>query len=254
MKLRGKTAIVTGSADGIGRSIAQAMAEAGANVVIADIQEDKGREVEQGIAGDGGSAMFVPCDIGSGEQVAALIQRVVEKFGGIDIVCNNAAIDYQSPFVDMEEAVWQRVININLTGAFRLCRHAVPYMLKDGGSIVNIASVQAFMGFPTYSAYAAAKGGIVSLTRQLAVELAPHRIRVNSISPGTIRTPMTQNDLDNASDPDELLRYLAGQHALNRLGEPEEVASAAVFLASDEAAFITGTDLKVDGGLVVKPS
>lgn len=253
MKLEGKVAIVTGAADGIGKACAERLAGEYALVVVCDIQEAKGSEVASALRQQGAKAEFVYADVGKAEDVKALMETVVERFGRIDIMHNNAAIDLCTPFEHMNDADWAKVIQVNLTGVYYGCRYAVPPMIANGGgSIINTASVQAHLGFPGYTAYAAAKGGVISLTKQLAVELAPHRIRVNSVSPGCIMTAMTRKDLDNAEDPEQLLRQYESLQALNRIGDPEEVASAVSFLASDDASFVTGIDMAVDGGLVLK--
>lgn len=254
MRLRHKVAIVTGGAEGIGKATALRMAEEGAAVVIADIQETKGEAVAESIRSSGGRSLFVRCDVGSGDEVRAMVERTAAEFGTVHILHNNAGIDFCVPFTEMDEASWQRVLNTNLTSVFRGCRYAVPYMMRNGGgAIINTSSVQAYLGFKHYAAYAAAKGGILSMSIQLAVELAPHRIRVNTVSPGAILTPMTELEIRMAEHPDALKREIASQHAMNRIGEPREVADAVVFLASDEAGFITGTDIKVDGGMTIKP-
>jgi NAD(P)-dependent dehydrogenase (short-subunit alcohol dehydrogenase family) len=254
MRLRDKVAIITGGAQGIGKATALRMAEEGAAVVIADINQEEAESVVKQIQSTKGKALFLRCDVGSTSDVQALIERAVTEYGRIDILHNNAGIDYSAPFTEMDEAAWQRVLNTNLTSVFRGCRYAVPHMIRNGGgAIINTASLQAFLGFNHYAAYAAAKGAILSMTIQLAVELAPHKIRVNSVSPGAILTPMTALEIARAADPAELTRQISGQHAMNRIGYPSEVADAVVFLASGESSFITGVDIKVDGGMAIYP-
>lgn len=254
MKLRDQVAIVTGGADGIGKATALRMAEEGAVVIIADIQDEKGEAVAQHIRDGQGKSLFIHCNVCNSDDVSAMVERTVQQFGAIHILHNNVGIDYSAPFTEMDEASWQRVLNTNLTSVFRGCRYVVPHMIRNGGgSIINTSSLQAFLGFQHYAAYAAAKGGILSLTIQLAVELAPHNIRVNSVSPGAILTPMTILEIQTAADPNVLQRHIESQHAMNRIGQPREVADAVVFLAGSESSFITGIDIKVDGGMAIKP-
>ncbi len=253
MRLKDKVAIITGAADGIGKAVAVRFSQEGAKVVMADINTEKGTEAVRKICENGGEALFVTCDVGSSDAVKNVVEQTVLKYGRIDILHNNAGIDYSSTFTEMDEDSWNRVLNINLTSMFRTCRYAVPHMKKNGGgTIVNMSSMQAYLGFEGYTAYAAAKGAILSMTKQLAVELAPFHIRVNSVSPGTINTPMTIHFFENSSDPEAIHKENA-MYALGRIGEPEEVADAVLFLASSESSFITGIDLKIDGGLVIKP-
>lgn len=256
MRLRDKVAVVTGGADGIGKATVLRLAEAGAAVVIADIEENKAEAVARQVRQEHGqgNARFMRCDVSSGPDVQAMAERTIAEFGRIDILHNNVGIDVSVPFLDMDEATWQKVLNTNLTGVYRGCRAVAPHMVcNGGGAIINTSSVQACMGFNGYAAYAAAKGGILSLTIQLAVELAPYRIRVNSVSPGAILTPMTLLEIQSAANPEEWQRQIERQHALNRIGQPDEVADAVVFLASGASSFITGTDIKVDGGMTIKP-
>lgn len=254
MRLENKVAIVTGGAQGIGEATALRMAENGATVVIGDIQEEKGTAVVERIRRMNRRASFFRCDVSSARDIESLVEGALKEYGCVDVLHNNAGIDFSAPFTQMDDAAWQRVIDTNLTSVFRGCRCVVPHMIRNGGgAIINTASLQAFLGFNHYAAYAAAKGGILSLTTQLACELAPNGIRVNSVSPGAIMTPMTQLEIGRAVDPDGLHRQIAGQHAMNRIGLPSEVADAVVFLASAEASFITGIDIKVDGGMAIYP-
>jgi NAD(P)-dependent dehydrogenase (short-subunit alcohol dehydrogenase family) len=168
---------------------------------------------------------------------------------------NNAGIAVPGSAVDMSEEDWHRVINVNLTGVWRGMKYAIPEMIKGGGgSIINLSSVQSLLGFPGWAGYAASKGGINALTQQAAVEYAPYGIRINAIAPGTIMTPMNERIFREATNPQELIERWNRMHALGRFGQPEEVAALVVFLASDEASFITGEVIRVDGGMVVKGS
>jgi NAD(P)-dependent dehydrogenase (short-subunit alcohol dehydrogenase family) len=254
-QLEGKVALVTGGAMGIGRAVALAFAREGARVVIADIDVEKGHEVVEAIRNTGGDAAFVQADVGRSEDVQAAVQTALRQFGRLDILVNNAGIAVPGSAVDMSEEDWHRVINVNLTGVWRGMKYAIPEMIKGGGgSIINLSSVQSLLGFPGWAGYAASKGGINALTQQAAVEYAPYGIRINAIAPGTIMTPMNERIFREATNPQELIERWNRMHALGRFGQPEEVAALVVFLASDEASFITGEVIRVDGGMVVKGS
>jgi len=254
-RLEGKVALVTGGVMGIGRAVALAFAREGARVVIADIDVEKGHEVVEAIRNTGGDAAFVQADVGRSEDVQAAVQTALRQFGRLDILVNNAGIAVPGSAVDMSEEDWHRVINVNLTGVWRGMKYAIPEMIKGGGgSIINLSSVQSLLGFPGWAGYAASKGGINALTQQAAVEYAPYGIRINAIAPGTIMTPMNERIFREATNPQELIERWNRMHALGRFGQPEEVAALVVFLASDEASFITGEVIRVDGGMVVKGS
>ena len=236
-RLKGKVAIVTGGAQGIGAVIVQRFREEGAYVVLVDRQRDGG-EVTARSTG----ATFIELDVSDHAAMGRLVGWVVDRFGGVDTVVSNAAIFHHGPVEALTAEAWQEVMAVNLMPAYSLAHFAAPHLrTRPGASIVIISSVQAMVGFHGYPAYAAAKGGLLSLMRQLAVDLAP-QVRVNAISPGTIRSH------PEALEPAHEQEW-AARHLLQRLGEPVEVANAAVFLASDEASFITGHNLVVDGGL-----
>jgi NAD(P)-dependent dehydrogenase (short-subunit alcohol dehydrogenase family) len=252
MRLQGKVAIVTGAADGIGAAIARAFAHEGARVFLSDIDRPKGEAEVAGIRAHGGSAEFVSCDVAENDQVVALIAKAA-KAGRIDVLVNNAAVAIGGmPLHQMNEDQWARLVAVNLTSVYRTCREVLPQMIAQGaGSIVNISSAQGHIGLPGWTAYAGAKGAIMAMTRQMAVEFGPAGIRVNSISPGTIATPM--NEKIAAEVGAGVVQSWIGMHPIGRIGRPEEVAEAAVYLASDAAGFTTGADLRVDGGLTVTP-
>jgi NAD(P)-dependent dehydrogenase (short-subunit alcohol dehydrogenase family) len=248
MRLQNKVAVITGAADGIGKEIAVTMAREGANVVIADIQENKGSKAAKDIGG-----LYVHCDVGSEADVKQLMVRTVEANGTIDILMNNAAVAIDGKITEMPEEAWHKVMNVNLASVFRCCKHAIPVMLRGGGgSVISMASVQAHVGFEGWTAYAAAKGGIIAMTKQLAIEFASSGIRFNCISPATINTPMLGQVVAESPNPN-LLQSWIDMHPIGRIGEPSEVANTALFLASSESSFITGVDLVVDGGLTLKP-
>jgi NAD(P)-dependent dehydrogenase (short-subunit alcohol dehydrogenase family) len=253
-RVDGKVAVVTGGAQGIGKASALALAAEGARVMIGDVDDDGARQTLKEIEKAGGEATFLHTDVASSPEVGALIDKAVARFGKLDVLVNNAGVAIAGSVVEMTEEDWDRVIAINLTGVWRGMKAAIPAMIEaGGGSIINTSSVQALVGFPGWAGYAASKGGINSLTQQAAVEYALQRIRVNAIAPGTIWTPMNERILEGlGGDREEHLRQWADAHPLGRIGQPEEVAEAVVFLASDESSFITGVCLRVDGGLVVK--
>ena len=251
--LRGRNALVTGAGMGIGRSSAVALAKAGARVAVVDIDEAAARETVRPIEAAGGTAIALVADVAVMAEVEAAVTATIEAFGSIDILVNNAARAIQGGVDELDEETWNRVISTNLTSVWRFMRLVVPKMKAAGrGAIINMGSVQGLTGFEGWAAYAAAKGGIDALTRQSARDLARHGIRVNAIAPGTIMTPLNEKVFRDAADPDALIRQWTHMHPIGRFGQPEEVADAVVFLASDRASFITGDTLRVDGGLMVK--
>jgi NAD(P)-dependent dehydrogenase (short-subunit alcohol dehydrogenase family) len=252
-RLDGRVAAVTGGAQGIGRASASALAAEGARVAIGDVDEAEGERCVQEIRGAGGEVVFARTDVRSMDDVQALVATAVERWGGLDVMFNNVGVAIGGAAGEMSEDVWQRVIDVNLTGVWRGMRAAIPVMLEAGhGSIVNTSSVQGHVGFLGWSAYAASKGGVEALTRQAAVEYAAKGIRVNAIVPGTILTPMNERILREVDDPEALLAEWKAMHPVGRIGMPEEVAAAVVFLASDESSFVTGESLRVDGGMIVR--
>ncbi len=251
--LQGRVAIVTGAAMGIGKACAAALARAGASVVLADIDSAAGEAATEEIAAAGGAAQFVATDVTRMADMEALAVAAVARFGGIDILVNNAARAIGGKVDEIDEDSWTTVLSTNLTSVWRGMRVCVPEMKKrGGGAVVNMSSVQALTGFSGWAAYAAAKGGVNALTQQSAIDLAPHKIRVNAVAPGTIMTPLNEKIFREHPDPDALIRTWNEAHPLGRFGQPEEVAETVLFLASDRASFITGTIIRVDGGLVVR--
>jgi NAD(P)-dependent dehydrogenase (short-subunit alcohol dehydrogenase family) len=252
-RLEGKIAVVTGGAEGIGHAIADAMTREGAYVFVGDIDDKKGSAFVAELTKAGRKADYVHCDVSQEKDVAGLIAAAVDETGRLDILVNNAAIAIGGmPVHEMTDEQWHRLIAVNLTSVFRGCKYALPHMIRQkSGSIINMASAQGHIGLDGWTAYAGAKGAIMSMTRQMAVEFGPHNVRVNSISPGTINTPMNEKVVADLGD--RVARAWVKMHPLGRIGKPEEVAEAAVYLASDAAGFTTGIDLRVDGGLTAAP-
>jgi len=244
MRLSGTVAAITGGARGIGRATALLFASEGAVVALGDVDAAGAEQVAGEITGGGGKALAMALDVGDSEQVNAFIERVVGAHGRLDVIVANAGIAHSAPFLEHPEAQWQRVLRVNLTGVFLTCQAAARQMVKQGGGgrIVTIASINAFRGVENLVGYNAAKAGVAELTRTMAVELAHHGITVNAIAPAQIDTRMTQ------TLPDEARQRRVERIPLGHFGEPDDVAKAALFLASDDARFVTGHTLAVDGG------
>ena len=249
MRLEGKVAVITGSSQGIGRAIALVFAREGAAVTVdyRSHREEAEAVVEQ-IEGSGGRALAVRADVSEPESVKNLVRKTVEEFGRLDIMVNNAGIEQKMPFLDTPLEVWDRTIAVNLTGAWLGCQEAAKRMVGkgEGGRIINVSSVHEDRPMPTNSPYCASKGGLRMLMRTIAVELAPHRITVNNIAPGAIETPINENLEEEPAQMEKLLSEIP----LGRIGQPEEVAELALYLASDEAAYVTGSTFTIDGGMV----
>jgi 3-oxoacyl-[acyl-carrier protein] reductase len=244
--LDGQTALVTGAARGLGRCIAQSLAAAGAKVACIDINTETLADTVGAIRAAGGTAEPIACDVTQSERVGEAVDEVVKLWGKLTILVNNAGITRDNVIVRMKDEQWDAVLNINLRGTFLFTRAAArPMMKARGGRIINIASVSGLMGNPGQVNYSASKAGVIGLTRTVARELASRNITVNAVAPGFIATDMT------AALGEEILQEVRKQIPLGRMGEPQDVADAVLFLASDAAAFITGHVLTVDGGLTV---
>ena len=254
MKLSGKVALITGAGSGFGRATAVLFAKEGAKVVVADLNSDAAKETVDIIKRQGDEAMSVKADVSNAADCAAMIDAAVGQFGKLDILHNNAGIaQVMTPIVDMEEEVWDRLMKVNLKSVFLCSKAAIPVLRIQGGAIINTSSVGAVRARPGAGAYAIAKAGVTHLTRLLAVELAPLKIRVNSISPVVSETPLGMELLPEKmkQDMEATRKMFLSTIPIGRLVVPEDVANAALFLAMDDSSMITGIDLLVDGGRAI---
>ena len=249
MRLKDKTAIVTGAGSGIGQAIAKRYAAEGAQVACAGHHIESCQETAAEIMADGGEAFALACDVSQAADNQAMVKEVVEKYGKVDILVNNAGVVLMSPLEEMTEDQWDLVIDTDLKGTFLGMKHVLPELEKVGkGKIINITSIAGIVGFSQIAGYAAAKGGVVTLTKEAAVEYAPKGININAIAPGVIKTKMTDpllRDEQTAAQFKSMIPY-------TRLGEPDDIAYAAVYLASEESDFVNGETLVVDGGQIAQ--
>lgn len=248
--LKDKVALITGGSSGIGRAVALAWAREGAKVVVSDLDRGGGEETVEQVRTAGGEAIFIAADVGKPEECEALVRGAVEKFGRLDIACNNAGIGGpQAPTADYPLDGWAQVIGINLSGVFYGMKYQLPAMLKNGGgAIINMASILGAVGFAGAPAYAAAKHGVVGLTQTAALEYSAQGVRINAVGPGFIHTPMISALEDNKAVND----MLVAAHPIGRLGRAEEVAELVLWLSSEKASFVTGAYYPVDGGYIAR--
>ena len=249
-----RVAVVTGGAYGIGRGIVEEFAHRGERVVIADRDRTRGAELESSLRAAGYEGLFVETDVRDEAQIRAAVDRVTDVFGRIDVLVNNAGIErYRRP-EDYTADDWSAITDTNLRAAFLCTKYAYPNLRESRGAIVNVASVQAFANEPQISIYAATKGGLLALTRATALDYAADGIRVNAVCPGAIRTGMMEPFVNDQPDPEEAVREIGRRIPLGRVGEPRDIARVVWFLASVDAAYITGASLVVDGGLLTRLS
>lgn len=251
MRLENKTAIVTGAGSGFGQGIAERFAAEGARLIVNDVNAAHGEKVAAAIRDAGGQARFVAADVSRGEQVAALVEAAVAAWGGVDIVVNNAGISHRNQWLlDVDEAQFDRVFAVNVKSLYWTARHVVPHFkTRGGGCFVNIASTAGVRPRPGLTWYNGSKGAMITISRSMAVELAPHRIRVNVINPVAGETPLLATFM--GEDTPEMRAKFIGSIPLGRFSQPRDIANAALYLASDEAEFVTGACLEVDGGRCV---
>ena len=252
-RFAGKKVFISGGATGIGKATAVLFAEQGAVVTIFDRDIENGEKCLQKILNSGGRGIFTSGNLIYPEEVEKAVEQSWHTFGGIDILINNAGVESPYSVHEMPVEEWDRVLAINLRGMYLMAKAVIPIMKKSGGgAIVNTASISGLLGWPLSAAYCASKGGVIQLTKQMAVDYAQDNIRVNCIAPGTTLTPLIERIFQQESDPEEAKRQIAQRHPLGRFAQPEEIAQAILFLASDDASFITGAVLPVDGGYTAK--
>jgi NAD(P)-dependent dehydrogenase (short-subunit alcohol dehydrogenase family) len=250
----GRVVLVTGGTSGIGLAAAEGFARQGASVMLAGRSAEKGEAAVAQLAGQGGPAAFVRADVRDEAQVEKLMAETMSTFGRLDVLVNSAGVINRIRLTELEEADWDTIVDTNLKGVYLACKHGLPPMIGAGrGAVVNVASyLGAFGARDTTPAYNASKAGVVALTRSLALQAGPHGIRVNAVCPGFVITPLNEHIIRDAPDPEAKEREMARPYPLGRLGRPRDVAAAILFFASDEAGWITGTSLLVDGGLTAK--
>lgn len=254
MTLEGRIAVVTGAAQGIGEGIATELVRDGAAVVVADVAGDGAAAVAERLARNGGRAIAVACDVSQDDEVRSLVDRAVSQLGNLHVYVNNAAIGVYTPVTETAVEDFDRCLAVNLRGVFLGIKHAALAMQASGhgGSIINIASVHSVQNVGGTAPYAASKGGVAALTRAAAIDLAPTGVRVNAICPGWVDTPLIRGIFESDADPQAARRAVERRQLLGRLGRPEEIGRAAVFLAGDDSSYVTGTLLFVDGGMTAQ--
>jgi NAD(P)-dependent dehydrogenase (short-subunit alcohol dehydrogenase family) len=252
MRLQHKVILITGSGSGIGRSTALLFGKEGAQVIVNDLDAVKGEETASEIRANGGEALFLQADVTDPDSVKTMVDRAIESYGRIDVLFNNAGISGVGALHELEPEQWDRVIRVNIRGVFLPSKYVIPHMMEQrSGSIINMSSCIAEIGLARRASYAATKGAVLALTKSMQVDYAPYQIRVNALLPGTILTPFVENYLKTSyDDPEAAIAALKSRQLSNELGTPEDVAQAALFLASDDSKFMMGSPLYVDGGVV----
>ncbi|HEX2033052.1 MAG TPA: glucose 1-dehydrogenase [Chloroflexota bacterium] len=252
-RLSGKNALITGAGSGIGEAIAVRFAAEGARVAVADLDVAGGERTVGQITAAGGEAFFVPVDVSQAAAVQRMVELTVERFGRLDILCNNAGIGVAAVCHETSEADWDRTMAVDLKGVFLGCKFAIPQMLAQGGGVIcNTSSVAGQVGVLNRAAYCAAKAGVLGLTKSIAIDYAERGIRCNALLPGTVDSPWIGKILSQQADPAAQRRLMEGRQPVGRMGRPEEIAAAALFLCEDDATFVTGTGLVIDGGLTAR--
>jgi NAD(P)-dependent dehydrogenase (short-subunit alcohol dehydrogenase family) len=252
LRLQNKIILITGAGSGIGKSSALLFAQEGATVIVNDLLADKGQETVDEIVGAGGKALFIQADVTEPDSVKAMVDQAIAAFGRIDVLFNNAGVSGIGAIHEVEPEDWDRVIRINIRGVFLPSKYVIPHMMeRREGSVINMSSCIAEIGLGRRASYSATKGAVLALTKSMQVDYAPYQIRVNALLPGTILTPFVENYLRTSyDDPEEAIESLKKRQLSGDLGRPEDVAMAALFLASDESRFMMGSPLYIDGGVV----
>jgi NAD(P)-dependent dehydrogenase (short-subunit alcohol dehydrogenase family) len=252
-RLAGRVAIVTGTARGIGMAIARVFAREGSSVIGVDVLEEAGRGVAADVVAEGGAMRFLRADVSSEADVRAVVEDVLAEHGRVDVLVNNAAVQKEARLVDVTVDDFHRVVNVNLLGCLLLCRAVIPSMVaRRSGAIVNLSSLNALVADPLLPVYGATKAGIIALTQNVAITYGPDGIRANAICPGDVDTELNQAFFRAHPDPVEFRRRLEREYPLRRIASPEEVARVALFLASDDASFVSGSQVVVDGALMAR--
>jgi NAD(P)-dependent dehydrogenase (short-subunit alcohol dehydrogenase family) len=250
--LTGKRVLITGGASGIGRAITELFARQGAAISVLDVDETGGHTVVKSITESGGKAIFIRCDVTLAVECQNAVQRTIEEFGGLDILINSAGIIRRATVVETTEADWDRVMNVNVKSIFLIAKHALPALIQAGGGvIINISSGWGLIGGHKAAVYCASKGAVIQLTKAMALDHGAQGIRVNCICPGDTDTPMLREEARQLGEPEEKFLIEAAQRPLQRMGTPQDIAQAALYLASDASSFVTGTALVVDGGGII---
>ncbi|NQX69968.1 glucose 1-dehydrogenase [Paenibacillus alba] len=250
MRLQDKVILITGSGSGIGRSSALLFAKEGAQVIVNDLDEGKGTQTVQEITDAGGKAQFIQADVTHADSVKQMVEQIIQQHGRIDVLFNNAGISGVGALHELEPDFWDRIMSINVKGVFLPSKYVIPHMMeRKSGSIINMSSCVAEIGLARRAAYAATKGAVLALSKSMQVDYAAYGIRVNALLPGTILTPFVENYLRTSyDDPEVAIASLKTRQLSNDLGRPEDVAQAALFLASDDSKFMMGSPLYIDGG------
>ncbi|WP_160719578.1 SDR family NAD(P)-dependent oxidoreductase [Bacillus sp. USDA818B3_A] len=251
MRLKNKVCLITGAGSGIGKETALLFAKEGAHVVVNDFNEESGQETVSQIKENHGDAIFIQADVTNPENVKVMVDKVIDYYGRIDVLFNNAGISGVGQLHDIDFEAWNRVMNVNINGVFLVTKYVVPHMMKQqAGSIINMSSCIAEMGLANRASYATTKGAILSLTKSIQVDYAKYNIRVNALMPGTIFTPFVEDYLSKDPNPEAAIQSIKRRQLGGDLGKPIDVAFAALYLASDESKFMMGTPFMIDGGVV----
>lgn len=253
MRLKDKIALITGGGTGIGRATAVLFAKHGARVAVTGRRRQPLEETISEIKSGGGRAVLIAGDVSTAKDAEEMVSETAKNFGGIDILVNNAGVNYKSGgTVETDEDGWDAVMDINVKGIYQVSRFAAPELEKKGGSIINIASIFGLIGYPKAIAYCASKGAVVNLTRSMALDLAEKNVRVNCVCPGVVDTPMAREWIEKHGDYNTVVKKILEDYPIARMGQPEDIAHACLYLASDEASWVTGVVLPVDGGFMAR--